>query len=67
MLRRAAFATPAVGLAAGAYCYKWAKENMGDDALERIIKYDKIALPAILEYKWTEARCEKLPKVLPRL
>lgn len=38
---------------------------MGDDALARLIKYDRVALPAILEYKWEEARCEKLPELLP--
>ena len=28
---------------------------------QRIIKFDKVAVPAILEYKWEEAKCEKLP------
>ena len=30
-------------------------------------QFDKVALPAIIDYKVTEARCEKLPKLLPQL
>ena len=30
-------------------------------------QFDKVALPAIIDYKATEARCEKLPKLLPQL
>uniref|UniRef100_A0A7S0IPC0 ABC1 atypical kinase-like domain-containing protein n=1 Tax=Calcidiscus leptoporus TaxID=127549 RepID=A0A7S0IPC0_9EUKA len=67
MLRRAAGVAAAGGAAAAAYGYAWAKREMGDDALQRILKFDKVALPAILEYKWEEAKCEKLPKVLPAL
>jgi hypothetical protein len=40
---------------------------MGEDALARIVKFDKVALPAIMEYKWVEAKCEKLPRILPQL
>ena len=40
---------------------------MGDDALQRIIKYDKMAVPAIIEYKWLEAKCETLPESMPFL
>ena len=40
---------------------------MGDDAVARLISYDVVALPAIIEYKWVEAKCEKLPKVAPVL
>lgn len=55
----------AANVVGGGYGYYWAKKNMGDDALERIIKYDKVAVPAIIEYKWLEAKCEKLPKIMP--
>ena len=81
------------GGVAGAYGYKWANDNLGSDALDRIIQvcaclhatllqindahdtlctcgpsqFDKVALPAIIDYKVTEARCEKLPKLLPQL
>ena len=40
---------------------------MGHDALSRLISYDVVAVPAILEYKLLEARCEKLPKLVPSL
>ena len=42
-------------------------DELGEDALNRIWVYDQVALPAILEYKWCEARSEKLPKMLPLL
>ena len=90
MLRRAGLAVAGGGGAAGAYGYKWANDNLGSDALDRIIQvcaclhatllqihdalcacipsqFDKVALPAIIDYKVTEARCEKLPKLLPQL
>ena len=90
MLRRAALAVAGGGGVAGAYGYKWANDNLGSDALDRIIQacaclhatllqigdalcacgppqFDKVALPAIIDYKVTEARCEKLPKLLPQL
>jgi hypothetical protein len=67
MLRRALGVTAAGGTAAGFYAYREAQRQMGEDALDRIISYDKVALPAILEYKWQEARCEKLPKLAPAL
>jgi len=41
--------------------------QMGEDALARIVKFDRVAVPAIIEYKWVEAKCEKLPKILPWL
>eukprot|EP00967_Tisochrysis_lutea_P101795 scaffold152935_cov34-Tisochrysis_lutea.AAC.3 len=40
---------------------------MGEDALARILKFDKVAVPAIIEYKWVEAKCEKLPRILPMI
>ena len=33
--------------------------------MERIVIYDKVAIPMIIDYKWEEAKCEKLPKLLP--
>ena len=34
--------------------YLWARSTMGEDAVARIITYDKVAVPAILEYKLLE-------------
>lgn len=67
MIRKVLGVSAAGGAAAAAYGYTWAEDSMGKDALARIIKYDRVAVPAILEYKWVEAKCEKLPKVLPWL
>jgi hypothetical protein len=39
----------------------------GADAVDRIITYDKVAVPMIVAYKWEEAKCEKLPPLLPFL
>ena len=38
MLRRAALAVAGGGGVAGAYGYKWANDNLGSDALDRIIQ-----------------------------
>ena len=38
---------------------------MGSDAVERMKRYGKVALPMILQYKWTEAKLEKLPSRFP--
>eukprot|EP00944_MAST-04C_sp_MAST-4C-sp1_P008857 g8857.t1 len=51
-------ASVTVGTVAG---YAWARTTFGDDSLSRIIKYDKVAVPAAIEYKWLEAKCEKFP------
>ena len=67
MLRRAALAVTGGGVAAGAFGYHWATTNLGSDGVDRIITYDRVALPAILEYKWAEARLEKLPRMLPMI
>lgn len=64
-MRRAAALSVAGGTAACAYAYNEARKSMGDDALARIVSYDTVALPAILEYKWVEAKCERLPKMMP--
>ena len=40
---------------------------MGDDAVDRLISYSKVISPAIMEYKWEEAKCEKFPQVAPLL
>ena len=49
----------------GYYAYTWAKKNMGDDAVDRLIDFYEVALPATIEYKWVEAKTETLPKVAP--
>ena len=51
--------TTVAGSVAG---YFWAKKTFGDDGLERIIKYDMVAVPAAIEYKLLEAQCEKFHK-----
>ena len=66
-LRRTAAATAATATAGTAYAYHWATTNMGDDAVDRLITYCKVVAPAITEYKIEEARCEKLPSMLPML
>jgi len=67
MLRRALGLTT-VGVGGGAaLAYQWAKEALGEDGLERLIKYDRVAIPAIVQYKWVEARCGKLSRLAPLL
>ena len=67
MFRKILGAT-AAGLAGGAgYGYYWAKKNIGDDGLERLIKFEKTIVPIAIQYKWLEAKCEKLPKALPSI
>lgn len=66
-LRRTAAATAATATAGTAYAYHWATTNMGDDAVDRLVTYCKVVAPAITEYKIEEARCEKLPNMLPML
>jgi len=67
MLARILAGTVAAGTAASGYGYYWATKNMGDDAVDRLITYSKVTVPAILEYKLEEAKCQKLPKALPWL
>ena len=43
MLRRAAIALTGGGGAAGAYGYKWANDNLGSDALDRIVQVRLLA------------------------
>ena len=38
MLRRASLALTGAGGAAGAYGYMWANDNLGSDALDRIVQ-----------------------------
>lgn len=42
-----------------------ATENMGSDAVERMMRFSKVAVPLIVEYKWLEAKLEKLPEKFP--
>ena len=42
-----------------------ATENMGSDAVERMMRFSKVAVPLIVEYKWLEAKLEKLPGKFP--
>jgi len=45
--------------------YAYAVNTMGHDSVKRIVEFDLIAAPAIIHYKWEEAKCDKFPKVLP--
>lgn len=40
---------------------------MGSDAVQRMMIYCKVAVPLIVEYKWLEAKLEKLPGKFPSL
>ena len=53
-------ATTVVGNVAG---YIWARQKFGEDGVERIIEYDKLAVPCAIEYKLLEAKCEKFPNM----
>ena len=64
MLLRLAAGGAVAGTAAA---YAWARRELGEDGLSRIYAYDRVAVPAIIEYKLLEARCEKLPALLPFL
>ena len=66
-LRRLVGTTFVGGGAAAAYGYHYATSTMGSDAVERMASYNKVAVPAILQYKLVEARYEKAPKALPAL
>ncbi|GMH80428.1 hypothetical protein TL16_g08543 [Triparma laevis f. inornata] len=65
MLRNIAKVTSSGALAATFGGYFYAKSAMGDDALDRMIKFEKVGVPMTIDYKWEEAKCEKLPKILP--
>ena len=53
-------AATVVGNVAG---YIWARQKFGEDGVERIIEYDKLAVPCAIEYKLLEAKCEKFPNM----
>lgn len=53
--------------ASGIGGYVWARQTIGEDGLDRIVHFDKVAIPIVLDYKWEEAKCEKLPKILPSI
>ena len=40
---------------------------LGDDAVDRLIRYQRTIVPMVMAYKWEEAKCEKLPEALPWL
>ena len=64
MLGRAAAAT-AAGVAGGSgYGYYWARNELGADAVERTLSFYQVAVPAFLEYKSLEFRCEGLPRLV---
>lgn len=67
MLRKLGVGTLGAGVAGGTYVYFKAKKELGEDALSRQWQYNRVAFPVISEYKWTEAKCEILPKFLPSI
>jgi hypothetical protein len=52
MLRTAVKLTGGGVTAISAASYAWAVNSMGSDAVSRIIEYDLVAAPAIMDYKW---------------
>ena len=67
VLLRASGGAVVAGGAAAAYAYQKAKSTMGEESVSRLLDFYEVALPATVEYKWVEARCETLPKQLPML
>ncbi|GMH86255.1 hypothetical protein TrVE_jg9112 [Triparma verrucosa] len=67
MLRNIAKVTSGGAVAATVGGYFYVREAMGEDALQRMIKFERVGVPATIDYKWEEAKCEKLPKVLPSI
>jgi aarF domain-containing kinase len=62
MFKKLFIGTGVTAVAGNVAGYFWAKKTFGDDGLERIIKYDMVAIPAAIEYKLLEAQCEKFHK-----
>ena len=60
-IKSTAFLTVSVPLCG----YVWARSTMGSESLSRMIKYDSVAVPLIVEYKFLEARCGPLAVLLP--
>jgi hypothetical protein len=67
MFRKFLAASPVAMTAVTFGGYLWARQNMGEDAVDRILTYDKVAVPAIIEYKYLEAKLEVWPKYLPSI
>ena len=67
MFRKVLGGTIGTAVAGNLAFYAWARNVMGEDAVDRLITYDKIAIPAIIEYKWLEAKLEKFPAMLPAI
>jgi hypothetical protein len=65
--RRLLAGAATVGVGGSAYGYYWATTNMGDDAVKRLRTYCGVIVPFVVQYKWMEAKCEKLPKLVPWL
>ena len=53
--------------AAAASGYAYLRNEMGADALNRLVRFDSLLIPCVLEYKLLEFRCERLPALLPSL
>jgi hypothetical protein len=44
----------------GALCRHWANDELGEAAVERTISFYEVAVPAFIDYKLLEFKCEKL-------
>ena len=44
--------------------YAYLRNEMGEDALNRLVRFDSLLIPCVLEYKLLEFRCERLPALL---
>ena len=67
MFGRIVLGLGATATASSVGAYAWATNTMGDDAVGRLITYSKVISPAIMSYKWEEAKCEKFPEIAPWL
>ena len=56
MLRKAIGVTAFSSVAATGLGYFWAKKTLGDDAVERNLRFNRVAVPAIIDYKLLEAK-----------
>ena len=64
---RAAAAISMGGVAAGIAGHAKIKEELGEEALDRIASFYAVSVPMIIEYKILEAKCEILPQYVPSI
>ena len=64
---RVAGAASVAGSAGAALGVMRLRDEVGDESIDRIISFYRVAVPRVLEYKALEVKCETLPKYLPRV